>query len=60
MKIEMIQKEVVCKRCTDEHSIFYKLDGWEEEDFLCSYCFVEELYESEAEYEIYPREYKVG
>ena len=42
-----------CQKCREFCSKFFKLDGWEDNDFLCGDCFATELEESEAEYEVF-------
>lgn len=45
--------EEKCGKCNWKTFDLYSLDGWEE-DYLCGNCFLEELIESEADYQVIP------
>jgi len=45
-------KEQKCKCCNWENTKFFQLDGWDKDDWLCGRCFAEELFNSEAEYQV--------
>ena len=48
-------KEKKCDCCNWNNTEFFKLDGWDKDDWLCSNCFSEELFNSEANYQIIPK-----
>jgi len=41
--------------CNNYASDLYQLDGWAKDDWLCAFCFVEELRTSEARYQVIPK-----
>jgi len=32
-----------CKGCNWERNLFFKLDGWDKDDYLCGDCFAQEM-----------------
>jgi hypothetical protein len=55
IKHKSIKQDKKAKCCNNYASDLYQLDGWAKNDWLCAYCFIEELIESEAEYEVIPK-----
>ena len=57
MKIKILnwKKEVKCKCCNWKTKRLYCLAGWERNDWICGNCFLNELTDSEAEYEVIPK-----
>lgn len=53
--LESLEEETNCYGCNWQSHTLYSLDGWEKKDWLCANCFVEELINSEAEYQIIPK-----
>ena len=48
-------KGLICPKCNWKMNTLYQLSGWTKSDFLCANCFVEELKNSEADYQIIPK-----
>ena len=51
MKIKTEERKETC--CGDYTQ--YQLDEWDKDDWFCADCFLKELIDSEAEYQIIPR-----
>lgn len=57
MKIKIYKNEhnrLSCENC-GAYGNMYHLDGWGKDDWLCADCFLSELIESEADYQVIPK-----